>query len=218
MIISHLENGLLNDLIQYFAVRCLESIATWFSAGIELTFFRGAGVVLCFGFKMKIMLITSGCFSCWRAVLRIQDFSASHTAVLVSRCTRSWEGTGPGQLNQTNQRNVPYQVASHWIINWKELVSECWCCSLGWACAGRHKEALCMACLIYSWFFLSISCQSVLVSTHEFFYCFLFLILSPSTLGLCDTELPARLDHSNHSGKRMLKPKQLSVNNFSIFS
>jgi len=34
------------------------------SAGIELIFFLVVGIVLCFGFGVKIMLITQGCFSC----------------------------------------------------------------------------------------------------------------------------------------------------------
>ena len=33
-------------------------------AGIELIFFLVAGTVLCFGFSVRIMLITLWCFSC----------------------------------------------------------------------------------------------------------------------------------------------------------
>ena len=33
-------------------------------AGIELIFFLVAGTVLCFGFRMRTMLITHRCFSC----------------------------------------------------------------------------------------------------------------------------------------------------------
>ena len=35
------------------------------SAGIESIFFLVAGIVLCFGFSMRIMLITHCCFSCF---------------------------------------------------------------------------------------------------------------------------------------------------------
>ena len=34
------------------------------SAGIKLIFFLVAGIVLCFGFRMRIMLVTHWCFSC----------------------------------------------------------------------------------------------------------------------------------------------------------
>lgn len=39
----------------------------------------------------------------------IKAVSVSHTALPVRRlgCTRSWEGTLPGQLTPTNQRNIP---------------------------------------------------------------------------------------------------------------
>ena len=38
---------------------------SWFWLGwIELIFFLVAGIVLCFGFRMRIMLITYWCFSC----------------------------------------------------------------------------------------------------------------------------------------------------------
>jgi len=36
---------------------------------MELIFFPIAGIVLCFGFRMRIMLITHRCFSCCYAVL-----------------------------------------------------------------------------------------------------------------------------------------------------
>ena len=78
------------------------------SAGIELIFFLVAGTVLCFGFRMRIMLITHRCFSCcWAVLTLVKDFSASHALP-----ARSWEGAQPGQLTQTGQRDIPYHVTS----------------------------------------------------------------------------------------------------------
>ena len=40
------------------------SVGVLVSAGTELTFFLVAGTVLCFGFSVRMMLITLRCFSC----------------------------------------------------------------------------------------------------------------------------------------------------------
>ena len=52
------------------------------SSGKELTFFLLAGMVLCFGFRMRIILITHWCKHC---LLLVKDFSASHSAVPAKR-------------------------------------------------------------------------------------------------------------------------------------
>lgn len=60
-------------------------------SGIEIIV---AGTVLCFGFKMRIVLITPWCFSCCRAVLhRTKDMSDPHAALPA----RSWGCTGAGR-------------------------------------------------------------------------------------------------------------------------
>jgi len=84
-------------------------------AGIELIFFILAGMGLCFGFVLKTILITLGCFSCFPAVLTQSGpfllLVPPHQQVGWG-CTRSWEGTQLGQLTSGDQRDVPYRMTS----------------------------------------------------------------------------------------------------------
>lgn len=75
--------------------------------GIELMFFMVAGTVLCFGFSIRIKLLTRWCFSSCRAVLTQSWGIFSFRTVLTVRsqgCTRRWEGTQTEQLAQTGQK------------------------------------------------------------------------------------------------------------------
>ena len=84
------------------------------SAGIELIFFVVAGMGLCFGFVLKTVLIIQ--FS----LLLSSAYTASRPPLLLTPprhgaswgSTRSWEGTQPGQLAPTDQRDIPHHTAS----------------------------------------------------------------------------------------------------------
>ena len=129
------------------------------SAGIELTFFLVAVVVLCLGFSMRRMLITHWCFQ----LLLSSVYTKSRIFQLLVpsqqegwRGTKSWEGTQPGQLTQTGQRGIPYHVTS------------CPVCKLGgvgrrgadhysgtnWASVSKWWAiALCITCFVYAFYY-----------------------------------------------------------------
>ena len=79
-------------------------------AGIELIFCIVASMGLCFGFVLKTVLIIQGCFRyCWAALTQSQGLFCSPPHQRAGwGCTRSWEGTQPGQLTPTAQRDIPY--------------------------------------------------------------------------------------------------------------
>lgn len=106
------------------------------SAGTgELLFFQAAGTVLCFGFSMRIMLVTHWYFGyCWAVLTLNPEFSVSHV-LAVSRCTRSCEGACPGQQTWMCQRDILSHRASHGQrINWGDWSAAADCSSgTGWA-------------------------------------------------------------------------------------
>jgi len=77
------------------------------SAAIELIFFLLANVVLCFGFGVKIMLITYKCFQLLLGGQALFSFSC-----WPARYTGSWEGTQLGQLTQTGQKDILFHMMS----------------------------------------------------------------------------------------------------------
>lgn len=82
--------------------------------GRELNSLIEDGGELCFGFMMKTVLITLGCFGyCW-VIKQGQDifcFWLPHQWVGWV-CARSWEGTQPGQPTPTDQRDIRDHVVS----------------------------------------------------------------------------------------------------------
>ena len=82
-------------------------------AGIELIFFTVAGMGLCFGFVLKTVLITQGCFL-------YCSYTEPRPFLLLpppqQRAgwggTRSWEGTQLGQLTPTDHRDIPDHMVS----------------------------------------------------------------------------------------------------------
>ena len=79
-------------------------------AGIELIFFIVASMGLCFGFVLETVLIIE-MFS----LLLSRAYTESRPFLLLTPprqrggwgCTRSWEGTQPGQLTPTDKRHIP---------------------------------------------------------------------------------------------------------------
>ena len=110
------------------------------SAGIKLIFFFVAGIVLCFGFRMTIMLITHCCSSCCYAVFILSHglFSFSYCPASGGwGCTRSGEETQPGQRTQTGQRGIPCHMTSLPVyklgrVGWGHHGS-----GIGWASVSR---------------------------------------------------------------------------------
>lgn len=103
---------------------CLYSAFCWDSAHFLPSSY---GTVLCLRFRMRISLITHWCLSCCWALLHIKSW----TLQLLDPCqqegwrgTSSWEGTKPGQLTPTEQRDTPYHTASQSKINWRESWQE----------------------------------------------------------------------------------------------
>lgn len=108
-----------------FLISCIEALLVL--DGIKLIVFFVIDTLLCFGFKVRIIFIVQQCFSsCW-AVSRItvKDLSASHAALPTKSWgwTRSWNGKESGQLIQTDQEDIPYQISSCSEIKQGELAS-----------------------------------------------------------------------------------------------
>lgn len=62
-----------------------------------------------FWFNIRRMLIIHWCFGCCHLV---KDFSSFQCSTNWAECTRSWNGTKPGQLTQAGQKGVPYHMTS----------------------------------------------------------------------------------------------------------
>lgn len=73
-------------------------------AGIASIFFITTGP--CFGFSMRIMLVVIE-----QCLPQIKDFWVSH-ALPESKWTRCCEGLWPGELIQTDQKNIPHHRMS----------------------------------------------------------------------------------------------------------
>jgi len=92
-------------------------------AEVELISFIVARMGLCFGFVLKIVLITQRCF----LLLLSSAHTASRSFLLLTLphqrvgwgCTRIWEGTQPGQLTAAGQTDMPYDMTSYSAI-------KCW--------------------------------------------------------------------------------------------
>ena len=101
-------------------------------AGIELFFFLVAGVLPCFGFRMRTVLITHQCFLAVaeQCLYRAKDFSVS-CAALPARRLGVHKELG-GDRTRTSDpgwpREVPHHVVLRWTIKMRELAREGCCC------------------------------------------------------------------------------------------
>lgn len=68
-------------------------------------------MMLCFEFLLIMLVIAHWCFSCYRAVLTDSRTTLAVPPARDLGCTGSCEGTEPGQLTPTGQRDVPYHLA-----------------------------------------------------------------------------------------------------------
>lgn len=73
---------------------------------------------LCFGFVAQTVLITEGWF-CYFWALSQDFFCFSPHQWAGSGCTRSWEGTQPGQVTSTDQRDIPGQMMPFSAYEWE---------------------------------------------------------------------------------------------------
>lgn len=83
-------------------------------AGIELIFFTVTSIGLCSGFVLKRVLTTQECsVTAEQGLHRVRAFPASQPTPPLRRLTgtRNWEGTQPGQLAQTAQRDALHHMA-----------------------------------------------------------------------------------------------------------
>ena len=94
---------------------------------MELTFFSVAGAGLCFGCGVRAMLMAHG----WGWLVLGDVHTESRTSQVLRPCqgegwgvTGNWEGTQPGQLTQTSQRDIPYHGTSCWVYKLGERRKE----------------------------------------------------------------------------------------------
>lgn len=125
-------------------------------------------MVLCSGFRMRMMLIAHQGFSLLLSSACMDPRKFQLLALLVRDwgCTRSWEGTG--QLTQTGQRNVPYHYSD--MLNYQTGRGT----DISLGLTGHQPfggEQLCCASLKVFYCFLGFS-----VCSFFFFFSFLFLI------------------------------------------
>lgn len=123
-----------------------------------------------------------------------KDFSSTH-AVLPERrleCTRSWEGTDPVLLIQTDQRDVLYHIKSCSAIKVGEKmgrVGHCCCVGAGWALIRWWQGmALCTTLSVYS--FISIIFPSFSILLNHLYHnpCFTFLLIYFLILSIIPSE------------------------------
>lgn len=84
---------------------------SWDRVGFSFTV---SGMMLCFGFKRKPMLIMYWCFCCcWAMPYRAKDFSVSQLLVLLWQWGAQFFGKGHNlQLTYTSQRDISYHMTS----------------------------------------------------------------------------------------------------------
>ena len=116
--------------------KTLLSYCPGFNCNRVVIFFIVSGMMLCFGFGRKTMLITHRCFSWYWAVLYSAKYSSASPTVMPVwgwGGTRSWEAIELGQLAQTGQRDIPYHMTSY-ERNYK--TEGCWAGLGGSCCSG----------------------------------------------------------------------------------
>jgi len=120
------------------SVACRSSVMV--SAGIELSVFLIADMVVCFGFRMRIILITHWYLSCCCTVLNNKPIAFQFHMLPWQwggcECARSLEKTQTGQLTSNGLRNIPYRSTSSRTVNCRKVARENCCCSgTGWPLA-----------------------------------------------------------------------------------
>lgn len=88
-------------------------------AGIQFIFFRVAGTVLCFGFRMRITFMKHLMFLLLlsSAYPKSSIFQAVTSVEWLGEGTESWEEMHLGQLTQTVRRDIPYHRMSCWTVS-----------------------------------------------------------------------------------------------------
>lgn len=97
-----------------------EWVLSWFLTDIELILFAVAGVVLCFGFRGKLMI--TYCFSCYRAVLtqcqRPSSFSLCPAGKEAGRAQELGKGTARTGDSNCLYLNPQILFISHLPFHW----------------------------------------------------------------------------------------------------
>lgn len=117
-----------------------------------MIFFIVSGMVQCFGFRRKIMLITNQCFSCWVELAWSQGLSAPHIELLLRRLSMHKKLWG-----DTVKAADPTWPKDFFILNDSTIKlgrvgwgsSHCW--GVGWASVGWWWAIVpCISCFAYS--------------------------------------------------------------------
>ena len=122
-------------------------------AGIEIIFFTVAGIVLCFGFSMRIMLITHRCFSCCWAVFTLnQGLSSSHALPAEKVGDAQEAGKGHSQDSWPKLAKGIFHTIWHHAqyINWGELAGgRARCSGTSWASVVGGEQLHCASLVLY---------------------------------------------------------------------
>lgn len=128
---------------------------------------------------------------CSAGLFQVKDFSVS-PALPPSRCTRSWEGAGSGQLTLSGHRDIPHHGmpgSAHqlgglarrgWLLlrNWLGILSKWWALYCAPLVRFYFSLSLSLSFLLLLLLLYYISYWTVFISTHEFYY-FSFWFSSP---------------------------------------
>lgn len=127
---------------------------SWFLAGMELIFFLVAGMMLCCGCRMRIMLITHRCFSCsWAVLTWSQGLLGSF-----------WAGRGQQKESWPKlSKGMVLPLLRDWLGNSQQVMSNCFV-----------HHTFCTFLIIFPSLPVLLT---VVISTHEFYL--FFFILSP---------------------------------------
>lgn len=156
---------------------------------LELIFFLVALVALWFELMMKAAMVIHPWLSCYRAVL-----TASSPFQLLCQWgswgyTRSWKGPQPGQLTQSDQRDVTFHIVSCSTIKCGVVrVADAWGLAGHWTTGG---EQLCFLLLTCAFIYYLLNCLSQPTSSCTFVFLILSSIFLQGLTELCATELPA---------------------------
>lgn len=129
---------------------------SWFLTGMELIFFLVAGMMLCCGCRMRIMLITHRCFSCsWAVLTWSQGLLGSF-----------WAGRGQQKKSWPKvSKGMVLPLLWDWLGNSQQVMSNCFV---------HHTFCIFLIIIFPSLPVL----LTVVISTHEFYLFFVFSHLS----------------------------------------
>lgn len=116
--------------------------------GIELFFFLVAGMALCFAFRMRIILILQGCFSCCWAVLMLSQGPFCSSCCPVSKKAGGAKKPGRDTIRTVNS-NCPKGYSMPYGVKLSNKTRDS-----GWPSTHKsgHKSGMVSNCTVHHWF------------------------------------------------------------------